>query len=125
MSVLWVACLQWDREDGWELTSRFSCDELVAQSPNEAAYCNWFGITCCHPEAVQAGNCTAIDTIYSIRMPINNLNASVGNPKLVQPLQQIHDCGLKILDLEANNLVGQMSELWGGLNQLWLLNFGE
>eukprot|EP00878_Enallax_costatus_P004317 GHUV01004548.1.p1 GENE.GHUV01004548.1~~GHUV01004548.1.p1 ORF type:complete len:1095 (+),score=312.31 GHUV01004548.1:392-3676(+) len=115
----------WDNEEGWELTAERSCEDLVAQSPTEAIYCNWFGIGCCHADSIAAGNCSAEDTVYSIRLPINNLNASVGNPNVLEPLQQLHGCGLHILDLEANNLVGQMSDLWGDLFHLRLLNLGN
>lgn len=121
-----VTCdlLQWDNEQGWESTAQHSCEDLVAKSSTEAVYCNWFGVECCHPDAIVVGNCSTLDTVYSIKLSVNNLNVSVGNPQLLEPLQQIHDCGLKILDLEANNIAGQLSELWGGLDQLRLLNLG-
>jgi hypothetical protein len=58
-------------------------------------------------------------------MPINNLNASVGDIRVVQPMQQLHDCGMRILNLEANNLVGQFHQAWGGLKDLRVFNFGK
>jgi hypothetical protein len=91
----------------------------------QAVYCKWFGITCCSPDGVAAGNCSTVNSVYSIQMPINNLNASVGDIKMVQPVQQVHDCGLRILNLEANNLVGQFHQAWGGLKDLQIFNFGE
>lgn len=72
-----------------------------------------------------AGNCSAINSVYSIQMPINNLNASVGNIEMVQPMQQVHDCGMRILNLEANNLVGQFHPAWGALKDLLVFNYGE
>lgn len=117
--------MQWDNEDGWQLTATRSCVELVNSSPRRAVYCSWFGITCCDAAAIAAGNCTARDTIQSIMMPINNLNASVNNPAMIQPLLDVHACGLKAVNLEANNLVGRLSDLWGRMVNMTLLNLGK
>lgn len=103
-----------------------TCEQLVGRgAQRQAVYCRWFGITCCTPEGMAAGNCSAINSVYSIQMPINNLNASVGNIEMVQPMQQVHDCGMRILNLEANNLVGQFHPAWGALKDLLVFNYGE
>lgn len=116
----------WDNKHGWELTTTMPCETLVGLgAKGAAAYCSWFGITCCTPDGVAAGNCSTVNTVYGIRLPINNLNASVGDMEVVKPMQQVHDCGLRILDLEANNLVGTFHPAWGGLQHLTVFNFGE
>ncbi|WIA30200.1 hypothetical protein OEZ86_000292, partial [Tetradesmus obliquus] len=116
----------WDNEYGWELTATTTCEQLVGRgAQRQAVYCRWFGITCCSPEGMAAGNCSAINSVYSIQMPINNLNGSVGNIEMVQPMQQVHDCGMRILNLEANNLVGQFHPAWGALKDLLVFNYGN
>lgn len=116
----------WDDEYGWELTTTTPCEQLVGQAPQrQAVYCSWFGITCCSPEAVAVGNCSTVNSVYSVHLVINNLNASVGDIKMVRPMQQLHDCGMRSLNLEANNLVGQFHPAWGGLKDLLVFNFGK
>ncbi|KAF6265314.1 hypothetical protein COO60DRAFT_1039404 [Scenedesmus sp. NREL 46B-D3] len=44
---------------------------------------------------------------------------------MVRPMQQLHDCGMRSLNLEANNLVGQFHPAWGGLKDLLVFNFGN
>jgi hypothetical protein len=60
-----------------------------------------------------------------VQLAINNLNASVGDIEMVRPMQQLHDCGLRVLNLEANDLTGQFHPAWGGLKDLLVFNFGE
>eukprot|EP00882_Tetradesmus_deserticola_P003941 GHRQ01004167.1.p1 GENE.GHRQ01004167.1~~GHRQ01004167.1.p1 ORF type:complete len:529 (+),score=216.66 GHRQ01004167.1:433-2019(+) len=116
----------WDDEHGWELTSTMSCEQLVERATlRRAVYCSWFGITCCTPEAVAAGNCSMVNSVYGVRLVINNLNASVSDVRMVHPMQQLHDCGMRSLNLEANNLAGQFHPAWGGLKHLLDFNFGN
>lgn len=119
----------WDNEDGWQRTTTTPCTVLVAGTgrPQQAAtYCSWFGVMCCTPAAVAVGNCTIIDTVAGLNMPMNNLNVSLGNQQFIAAIQQLHDCGMTVLDLEANNLSGNMTDRgWSNLVNLRVINFGK
>jgi hypothetical protein len=116
----------WDNEKGWELTSTAPCSKLVARgSPRQAVYCSWFGITCCTPTGVAGGECSVVNGVTALELPINNLNVSLGNPLLLPSLHKLHDCGMRVLNLEANNIIGPFTDAWGELHRLTVFNFGE
>jgi hypothetical protein len=115
----------WDNERGWELTATTPCETLVSRGgPRGAVYCSWFGLTCCTPADVAAGRCTTVNTIRAVELPINNLNVSVANPKLIAAFQDVHDCGMSVLNLEANNLIGALTLAWGNMEHLTYINMG-
>lgn len=60
-------------------------------------------------------------------MPMNNINVSVANPAFVRDaLQPLHDCGLTVLNMEANNLGGEFNNtLWAPMVNLRVMNLGE
>lgn len=119
----------WDNENGWQLTTTTTCASLMAQlgSPQQAAvYCSWFGVVCCTPAAAAAGNCTIVNAVSGLVLPMNNLNVSLGDSMFVTAIQQLHACGLTVLNLEANNLSGEMDDKqWSKLTNLRVINFGE
>jgi hypothetical protein len=115
----------WDNELGWELTSTQSCERLVAASPRQAVYCSWYGVTCCTPQSMADRRCSAVNTVTALDLPINNLNVSLSNPVLLPSLKTIHGCGMRVLNLEANNLIGGFSDEWGDLDKLTVFNFGK
>lgn len=118
----------WDNSKGWKLTATESCTALVAEAAHQtpAVYCSWFGVLCCTPAAIAAGNCTILDTVSALSMPMNNMNVSLENSEFMSAIQQLHDCGLTVLNLEANNLSGQVKDKqWGGLRGLRVINIGE
>jgi hypothetical protein len=88
------------------------------------AYCRWFGVECCSPGGLAARNCSALHAVTGLRMPINNLNASVSNPDMLRPLVALHSCGLVSINLEASNLIGSLTDGWGALVNLEVLNLG-
>lgn len=117
----------WDNEDGWADTATRSCEQLAAARPRGGPplYCDWWGITCCDGELLEAGNCTTLGAVYAIELPINNLNVSMADGHLVDAMTRIHGCGLTVLNLEANNIAGPISPAWGNLNHLSVFNFGN
>eukprot|EP00878_Enallax_costatus_P012841 GHUV01013409.1.p1 GENE.GHUV01013409.1~~GHUV01013409.1.p1 ORF type:complete len:602 (+),score=76.08 GHUV01013409.1:316-2121(+) len=118
----------WDNEQGWQQTATAACASLVAKTAEQgpAVYCSWFGVLCCTSAAVAAGNCTILNTVSGLNMPMNNLNVSLANPQFVSAIQQLHDCGLTVLNLEANNLSGEMRDKqWTGLDNLRVINFAN
>lgn len=117
----------WDNEEGWELTATAPCSRLVgagAPGSRGAAYCSWFGISCCTPQALAARGCAALNTVTALELPINNLNVSLAHPLLLPSLRALHGCGLRVLNLEANNIVGSFSDDWAALDKLTVFNFG-
>lgn len=116
----------WDDERGWETTATVPCQQLVgAGGRPRAVYCDWFGITCCTPAGIAAGNCSAVNAIGGLALPINNMNASMANTSWLGAIQRLHGCGLTVLNIEANNLVDNIIDAWGSLTNLTVLNLGE
>lgn len=115
----------WDNEFGWELTATMPCQRLVDGSPRQAVYCSWYGVECCTPQGMADRRCAAVNTVTALELTINNLNASVEDPALLRSLKSLHDCGMRVLNLEANNLIGALPDAWGSLNQLLVFNLGE
>jgi hypothetical protein len=116
----------WDDESGWETTASVPCEQLVgARGRPRAVYCSWFGITCCTPAGITAGNCSAVNAIGGLVLPINNMNVSMANTSWLGAIQRLHGCGLTVLNIEANNLVDNIIDEWGTLTNLTVLNLGE
>jgi hypothetical protein len=117
----------WDNEKGWEKTktSNMTCERLVADTPGKAVYCDFYGVTCCTPQSMADRRCSAVNTVTALELPINNLNVSLSNPVLLPSLKIMHDCGMRVLNLEANNLIGGFSDEWGDLDKLTVFNFGK
>jgi hypothetical protein len=116
----------WDEEGGWELTTTKGCEQLIpASSMQQPAYCAWYGITCCTAAELAADTCSAIGAVAAIDLPLNNLNASISGGDFLQPVQQLHACGLTTLNLEANSFSGTLSDAWGRLVHLRKLDLGE
>lgn len=115
----------WDNEMGWELTTSTPCERLVAGSPRQAVYCSWYGITCCTPEKLAQRHCSAVNSIVALELPINNINCSLDHPQLLPSMTTLHDCGMRIMNLEANNMIGALSDGWGALDKLIVFNIGK
>lgn len=114
----------WDEERGWQVTNTQPCQRLVTAKSRQPPYCSWHGITCCAPADVAQGSCSTVHTVWVIELPLNNLNVSVDNAEWLATIQHLHDCGLTVLSLEANQLSGNMSGAWGNLLNLKVLNLG-
>lgn len=115
----------WDNEYGWEKTSNMSCEQLIKGSNRQAEYCSWWGVRCCTPQGMADGRCSAVNTIVALELPINNINCSLQNPLVLPSFKILHGCGMRVLNLEANNIIGYLSEDFGELNKLIVFNFGE
>lgn len=123
----------WDNEDGWQLTIQTPCTQLIRRTASQAAtaagaavYCSWYGVNCCTAPAVASGNCTVMNAVAGIELQMNNLNASLQDPALLEAIGKLHACGLTVLNLEANNLSGEMVyEGWSSFVNLRLINVGE
>jgi hypothetical protein len=63
--------------------------------------------------------------VLKLELPINNINASVENPGLLSSLKTLHGCGMRVLNLEANNLIGALSDEWGDLDRLIVFTMGK
>jgi hypothetical protein len=117
----------WDEEGGWAQTSQQSCSKLLSapSSGSQPSYCAWFGITCCSRAASAAGTCRNVNAVTALDLPLNNLNASIHDASFMQPLLQLHACGLKVANLEQNCFDGSISEDWGQMVNLELISLGE
>lgn len=116
----------WDNERGWQLTEKQSCERLVGPNPRgQAVYCTWFGLSCCTPALMAKNECWALNTIIALELSINNINVSLANPAVLPSMKALHDCGMRVLNLEANNVAGPISDEWGTLDKLLVFNIGE
>jgi hypothetical protein len=77
----------WDEERGWRATQNMPCERLISAKAAVPAYCSWYGITCCNPRDVAAGECSVVHSVLVIEMPLNNLNVSVSDPKWLRTVQ--------------------------------------
>jgi hypothetical protein len=120
------ASFPWFNSAGWELTASLGCGRLV--TPAAAArpvYCGWTGIACCTPAAVAQGLCSVVNAVANLSMPVNQLNASVSSPVMLDVFEALHACGMVVLDLEANDISGELSPRLGSLTNLYVLNLGR
>ena len=118
--------LPWNEITGWELTKSLGCGRLVtAAAAARPAYCKWPGITCCTPQAAAAGACRAVHAVTNISMPVNQVNVSISDQQLLGVFDQLHACGLRGLNLEANEISGDLPQgRLGRLTHLAILNLG-
>lgn len=124
----------WDGVTGWSRTTNTPCSRLLAETTTAnttrghaaaASYCSWHGITCCDAALMATGRCRAINSVVGLGLAVNNLNVSMQNSVMFGALKVLHDCGMTVLDLEGNNLVGSLTDRWGELVHLNVLNLGE
>jgi hypothetical protein len=119
----------WDEEAGWEQTLQRNCSQLLAvslrSSSSRPAYCSWFGITCCSRSESSTGSCSPVNAVSELNLPLNNINASISDASFMQPLLQLHACGLKVANLEQNTFNGSISDDWGTMVNLQHISLGE
>lgn len=123
----------WDYDYGWDQTVQTPCKQLMAAAANSTAgggaampaYCKWHGVTCCDRTKAADGRCYLLNSVAALNLAINNLNGSIESPEMFGSLKTLHDCGLIILDLESNNIIGKLTEDWGQMEHLRQLNLGE
>lgn len=129
--VIWGDCFaavcRFDSH-GWELSQAVSCQELIAAQvlTDGPVYCAWHGVVCCTSELVAAGACVAPHAIHALKLGNNRLNGDLADDDFIQSLQHLHECGLRHLDLEANELWGPLTdELITAVPDLQYLNLGK
>jgi hypothetical protein len=125
LAITYNASLPWNNVTGWELTTTLGCGRLV--TPAAAArppFCGWPGLACCEPRQAALGHCSVINAVANITMPVDQVNVSLSNAGFLDTLEQLHACGLVVLDLEANELTGTISPRFGALHNLRVLNVG-
>lgn len=117
----------WDEEHGWEDTTTQSCQQLLSSPAQngQPAYCQWHGVSCCSAQDAAQGNCYLLNSVVGVNAAMNNLNVSLEDPVLLKALKVLHGCGLLMLDMESNNIVGRLTEEWGQLKHLQYFNLGE
>jgi len=113
---------------GWIGFKETTCAQLLPRTAAAAApppYCSWFGVRCCRPEDLAARRCWAVHSVVNITINAENVNGSTSDPKLLDALEQLHACGLTGLNLESNEITGELVPRWGTLTNLTVLNLGE
>jgi hypothetical protein len=117
--------IPWNNVTGWELLGSVGCGRLVTPAAAaRPAYCGWPGLFCCEPRHVELGQCAIVNAIANITMPVDQVNVSLSNPGFLDALEQLHSCGLVVLNLEANELTGRISPRFGALHNLRVLDIG-
>jgi hypothetical protein len=59
-----------------------------------------------------------------ITLRADNVNGSLSDPALMDALEQLHACGMAELDVEGNDVGGQLLPRWGRFANLRVLNVG-
>lgn len=124
--VSYNASFPWNEITGWELTKSLGCGRLVtpAAAPRPA-YCQWPGVECCTPAAAAAGRCRAVHAVANLSLPVNQVNVSISDRQLLAAFDQLHSCGLRGINLEGNEISGELPEgRLGRLVNLEILNLG-
>ena len=129
------ASFPWNSIKGWETTRTLGCERIVAMpSPGggggggggmRPAYCSWPGLACCTPAEAAAGRCRVVNAVANVSMPVNQYNASASDPGMLSALERLHACGLVVIDLEANELSGEVSPRFARLTNLRVLNLAN
>jgi hypothetical protein len=117
----------WNDTTGWELTQTLGCARLVTPAAAaRPAYCQWPGIACCGPADAAAGRCKVVHAIANLSLAVNQVNCSVSDPRFLGVLDQLHACGMVVLNLEANEIGGALPRgRLGRLTNLVILDLGE
>lgn len=117
----------WRTSDGWQDALTRSCDQLLGSvgQREEPAYCSWYGVSCCNPLLQLAGFCQSTNSVLEIKLEVNGLVATVEGPSLQQSILQLHACGLRNLSLNGNALSGSLTDYWGQLVNLQVLDLGK
>lgn len=71
-----------------------------------------------------AGLCTTINTIANLSLPGDNMNASISDPAFMDIMEQLSVCGMTGIDLESNDMSGQLLPRWGSFTSLRILDLG-
>jgi len=118
--------MPWNDITGWETTQTLGCERLITPAADtRPVYCSgWPGLACCAPQDAAAGKCGVVNSVANISLAVNQVNVSASEPGLFDALEQLHACGLVVLDLEANEMSGELSERFGRLTDLRVLNLG-
>jgi len=94
-----------------------TCDKYVSEARSKAPYCAWYGLQCCTGDELP--RCMFPDaSAYNLTLNLNDLNGSISQPAFVRAVTVLHDCGMRIFDLENNKLSGSLAPQWGNLSQL-------
>jgi hypothetical protein len=118
----------WHSAGTWEVTRKSPCASIVAAGAAAAGrpppYCSWLGVACCDVRGVAAGLCGVVHAAANLSIRADNVNGSVSDPALMDAIEGLHACGLVGLDLESNDVAGELGPRWGRLKGLMWLNLG-
>lgn len=124
--------LPWEQPQTWNITLVQPCEKIIParvpgqQPPRRPAYCSWYGISCCSPAEKAAGSCPIVDGVANISLASDSVNGSLSDGAFMDALEQLHACGLVGLDLEANDMSGEIDgERWAKLTNLKVLNLAN
>jgi hypothetical protein len=66
--------------------------------------------------------CAVSNSLMQLKLVVNGLNGSVDDPNFMQSIAQLHSCGLVSMSLPGNALSGSMTDAWGELTNLAVLD---
>eukprot|EP00775_Hariotina_reticulata_P005596 gene5596-5834_t len=69
--------------------------------------------------------CAVSNALMQLKIGVNGLNGSVDNPAFMESISQLHSCGLGSLLLPGNALSGSMTDAWGDLVNLQMLELSK
>jgi hypothetical protein len=109
----------------WEPLKSQTCAQLVPRAGSPPSYCSWHGVRCCAPADLAAGRCWAVNAVANLTLKAASINGSISDPALMDAVEQLHACGLVGLDIESNDISGELMPRWGRLTNLTVLDLGE
>lgn len=125
----------WRYKDGWEALLTQTCDEILATPTDDGlpSYCGWFGVACCPGEPLPVAPmpapafeiCNTVNSVTQLDLQVNGLNGSIAAESFQQSVAQLHACGMTRLILTGNALSGSLTDFWGELGNLTVLNLGK
>jgi hypothetical protein len=84
----------------------------------------WYGVTCCSTGGMASRRCSALHSATGVVLKADNVNGSLSDLAFMDAVEQLHACGLTVLDLESNDIGGRLLPRWGRFSQLTVFNIG-
>ena len=98
------------------------CSEYISEPSTPPRYCRgWYGVTCCADPAAPrvmsslllSPQCLFAHAPANMTIRLNRINGSISDPAVWRPLLTLHECGMRVLNLESNKISGKIGPTVG------------
>jgi hypothetical protein len=115
----------WEDDTGWASLKTQTCQQLLSRPSPTPPYCGWLGLTCCTGVDAATGKCAGAGALQALRLEAMQANASITDPEWLASVTQLHSCGLTEFTIDSANLSGNLTDGWGRLTNLTILELCE